>query len=172
MNDTTNTTSLRERHVADLRSLRNDDGPDGPYSAALDAAIAALSPPALEGMPDPIAYTRDNGPGKVVGLEWNPRYPVHTLRGRIALYASPVAAQAVTDTARLDWLEKVGFTTRNTEGRERVMNVHSWASDDGSWKWSAHYIGSEFPTARAAIDAALAHPNAAPCDAQGASNAS
>lgn len=41
----------------------------------------------------PVAHTVDNGPGRVVGLEWNPEYPVSEIRGRIALYAAP-AAQA------------------------------------------------------------------------------
>jgi hypothetical protein len=61
------------------------------------------------------------------------------------------------DAMRLDWLEQVGFTTRNpATTRGDRMNVHCWFRDDRSWGWTAQYIGSEFKSAREAIDAAMA----------------
>jgi len=64
------------------------------------------------------------------------------------------------DKARLDWLEKIGFSTGHADDPARP-GVHCWkyqASDISfmEWRWTAHYIGSEFKSAREAIDAAMA----------------
>ena len=60
-------------------------------------------------------------------------------------------AELATERARLDWLESKGFSTHRLEG-EREMGVHSWGEPK---RWTAHYISSEYGTARAAIDAAM-----------------
>jgi hypothetical protein len=53
---------------------------------------------------------------------------------------------------RLDWLESQGFSTRGPG----LANVHSWREDpDDKWRWTAHYVSSEFTDARSAIDAAI-----------------
>lgn len=57
------------------------------------------------------------------------------------------------DAERMDWLERVGFSTQNPQTGERTMNVHCYGPVNGR-KWTAHYISSQFETARAAIDAA------------------
>ena len=57
-----------------------------------------------------------------------------------------------TDTERLNWLEGKGFATRVPDGPYRSAGVHNWASD----RWTAHWVSSEFTSARAAIDAAMA----------------
>ena len=63
------------------------------------------------------------------------------------------------DAARLDWLERVGFSTTHQAGEDgRDYGVHSWLHGNPShrWRWTARYISSEIPTARLAIDAAMA----------------
>lgn len=66
-------------------------------------------------------------------------------------------AEARKDTARLNWLEKRGFSS-DPHGPETSANstVHSWRENKlHAWTWSATWISSEFRTCRAAIDAAM-----------------
>jgi len=63
--------------------------------------------------------------------------------------------EARKDVARLDWLERVGFATKVNSRIEKCPAVHQWSELDGEIYWTAHWISSEFKTARAAIDAAL-----------------
>jgi hypothetical protein len=60
------------------------------------------------------------------------------------------------DKRRLDWLEKVGFSTWHQGGVERDYRVHAWRYHVAEkWSWTAQYISSEYDNARAAIDAAM-----------------
>lgn len=66
------------------------------------------------------------------------------------------------DKARLDWLEKIGFSTVRIGGNgpADAPGVHSWreflpGTNNFLWRWTAHWIGSEYRTAREAIDAAM-----------------
>jgi hypothetical protein len=64
------------------------------------------------------------------------------------------------DRARLDWLERKGFSTSQDGKADRDYGVHCWkhrlghADEEPDWKWTARWISSSFTDARAAIDAA------------------
>lgn len=66
-------------------------------------------------------------------------------------------AKAEADTRRLDWLEGKGFATITNSRVERYPGVHAWRRECGTveWGWTAHWISSEYLTAREAIDAAM-----------------
>ena len=71
---------------------------------------------------------------------------------------SDTLARALEDAERLEWLERVGFATNNhPRSRDDEPSVHSWR-DGVEWKWTATYRGSEFSSAREAIDAARKKP--------------
>lgn len=70
----------------------------------------------------------------------------------------PDLDRALEDAERLEWLERVGFATNNhPRSRDDEPSVHSWR-DGVEWKWTATYRGSEFSSAREAIDAARKKP--------------
>ena len=66
-------------------------------------------------------------------------------------------AELRRDKDRLDWLEKIGFSTIMRANVEKESGVHCWRDQHGAheWGWTAHWISSEFKNARAAIDAAM-----------------
>lgn len=55
----------------------------------------------------------------------------------------------------LDWLAALGFATITDSRIEKFPGVHCWRHEGIQWMWTAHWISSEFKTAREAIDAAL-----------------
>jgi hypothetical protein len=65
-------------------------------------------------------------------------------------------AELEKDRDRLDWLERKGVATRDSSTPEDP-GIHCWRDrQDVDWKWTAHYISSEYNSAREAIDAAIA----------------
>lgn len=62
------------------------------------------------------------------------------------------------DRKRLDWLERIGFSTvRNYRGTgaDSDPGIHSWR-EGKRWRWTAAWISSAFSDVRAAIDVAMA----------------
>lgn len=65
------------------------------------------------------------------------------------------------DAKRLNWLERMGFSTHRNSRREGPIGdpgVHAWR-DSEQWGWTAAWISSEFDSCREAIDAAMRGQN-------------
>jgi hypothetical protein len=69
-----------------------------------------------------------------------------------------------TDTERLDWLTKLGFSTTNKKlnpaDAEHDPGVWCWRRQAGDvqfeeWKWGAAWLPQDFKDSRDAIDAAM-----------------
>lgn len=73
----------RARHAAYSTGRKDHEVAEHDFALArIDESIRALRQAG-----EPVAVTTDNGPGKVVGLQWNPSYPVHALAPGTPLYA-------------------------------------------------------------------------------------
>jgi hypothetical protein len=165
MNDTTNTTSLRERitreadahdYFAANPDLRMTTGDHAKRAENL-RAIAALSPPALEGMPTEAMkwafYNAKNA--EPTGTDF-----VCTDEGWLRIYAaiqaaSPVAAQAVTAYLAENANEAYVFFANDHE------SLDAYTADGFAITPLVRHHRTQ------AAEHPFAHPNAAPCDAQG-----
>ena len=152
-------------HVSMLQGLLADYPPHGftAERAALNAAIAALSPPALDApVVAPLGYItmadlrelQDyDGLATVVY-----RSPESIGDDPVAIYASPVAAQAVT------WQP---IETAPKDGVRLLLALSNGAVVIGRWTDE----DAKQPCGPTDWQPLPAHPNAAPCDAQGANHA-
>ena len=172
-----------ERRFQELRDSLSPPALDAPVAAPFDEAAA------LEHFSD---YFRRNypGPDTIIGRpDWHSPKIFRAALHAIKANASPVAAQAVTDGPHWthnkpdssgvygvrgfdvgvdpeDQYEAV-VSVREYEG-ELICNLHERTSDSEFQDWSrVSDMSDRFEWCK--FD--FAHPNAAPCDAQGANHA-
>ena len=76
--------------------------------------------------------------------------------GLNSCYIIGMRHEEISDKERLDYLERVGFTTNRWSFRE--TGVTRWCGKDekdSAQFWVAHHVGYQYETARDAIDAAI-----------------